>query len=216
VSHNSFVWVWYDLFRFQHQPLSKERALHRTLHVSHDSFRISVTCLIHMCEYSCDMTHSYVCDMTYSYSPWSKERTLHRTWHESHNSFRISVTYFIHVWDLARHVTLNESCHMWMRHVTYEHVMSRETSDPRLLVSYKWVMSHMNESCHTHLMTVAASDPLLLANCSPAWSRATPVYIYNMLIYSYKYFMYIYNLWIMYIYIYICIYEHHELQSGMM
>jgi len=103
-----------------------------------------------MCEYSCDMTHTYVCDMTFSYSPWSKERTLHRTWHESHNSFRISVTYFIHVWDLARHVTLSESCHMWMRHVTYEHVMSREASDPRLLVSYKWVMSHMNESCHTH------------------------------------------------------------------
>jgi len=45
-------------------------------------------------------------------------------------------SFYVHetvCWEIGiRHVThMNESCHIWMSHVTYE-----------------WVMSHMNESCH--------------------------------------------------------------------
>ena len=38
---------------------------------------------------------------------------------------------------------MNESCHIWMSHVTYE-----------------WVMSHMNESCHIWMSHVTWTRPI--------------------------------------------------------
>jgi len=45
---------------------------------------------------------------------------------------------------------MNESC-LWMSHVTYEWVMSHLNESCHIWmthVTYEWVMSHMNESCH--------------------------------------------------------------------
>jgi len=57
---------------------------------------------------------------------------------------------------------MNESCHIWMSHVTYKWVMShimsihwwRWPSPSRSHVTHDWVMSHMNESCHTWMSHV--------------------------------------------------------------
>jgi len=57
---------------------------------------------------------------------------------------------------------MNESCYIWMSHVSYEWVMSHMShvthaeglqwcgtpSCTMSHVTYEWVMSHMNESCH--------------------------------------------------------------------
>jgi len=61
-----------------------------------------------------------------------------------------------HIW--MSHVTyewvvphMNESCHIWMSHVTYEWVMSHMNKSHHIWMShvtYEWVVSHMNESCH--------------------------------------------------------------------
>jgi len=45
----------------------------------------------------------------------------------------------------------NESCHVWMSHVTCGWVMSHMNESCHIWMShvtYEWVMSHMNESCH--------------------------------------------------------------------
>ena len=65
---------------------------------------------------------------------------------------------------------MNESCHIWMSHVTYEQVMSQTneschswmshlvTKKPyphqTSHVTYESVMSHMNESCHIWMSRV--------------------------------------------------------------
>jgi len=43
---------------------------------------------------------------------------------------------------------MNESCHIWMSHVTYE-----------------WVMSHMNESCHTQHVRRWAEHEFFCGQC---------------------------------------------------
>ena len=46
---------------------------------------------------------------------------------------------------------INESCHIWMRHFTYEWVTSHMNESRHIWMShvtYEWVTSHMNESCH--------------------------------------------------------------------
>ena len=46
---------------------------------------------------------------------------------------------------------MNESCHIWMSHVTYEWVMSHMNESCHIWTShvpFEWVMSQMNESCH--------------------------------------------------------------------
>ena len=48
-------------------------------------------------------------------------------------------------------VVMSESCHVWMRHVTYELVLFHMTEVCHIWMSpvtHEWVMSHMNESCH--------------------------------------------------------------------
>ena len=58
---------------------------------------------------------------------------------------------------------MDESCHIWMSHVTYEWVMSRMNTSTtrtsriftRLCSSmYEWVMSHMNESYNVEMSNV--------------------------------------------------------------
>jgi len=51
---------------------------------------------------------------------------------------RILSSLFSSVSHMWRSRFMNESCHIWMSHVTYEWVMSHMD---------EWVMSHMNESC---------------------------------------------------------------------
>ena len=61
-----------------------------------------------------------------------------------------------------RHVTyegvlshMNESCHIWMRHVTYEGVLSHMNESCHIWmrhVTYECVMSHMNAACHESVM----------------------------------------------------------------
>jgi len=148
--------------------------------VRHDSF-ICESWLIHMW----DMTHSYVRhdsfiweirlfhmgDMTHSYV--------------RHDSF-ICETWLIHMWDkthsYVRHEYLTQSSvllawrgwvlsyidqsyelfmsHIWMRHVTYEWVISNLDESCHTWkshITYEWVMSRVNESCHTwmHHVTYA-------------------------------------------------------------
>jgi len=48
---------------------------------------------------------------------------------------------------------MNESCHAWMSHVTYEWVMSRMNESCHIWESrrtHAWVMSHRNEPYHKH------------------------------------------------------------------
>ena len=53
---------------------------------------------------------------------------------------------------LAPHSRMNESCHVFMSHVTYGWVISRtclvNLHRTPIWISHEWVMSHMNESCH--------------------------------------------------------------------
>jgi len=57
---------------------------------------------------------------------------------------------------------MNESCHIWMSHVTYEWVMwymneSCHIWMSHVTVTYEWVMSHMNESCYIWMRHVFLS-----------------------------------------------------------
>ena len=48
---------------------------------------------------------------------------------------------------------MNEPCHIWMSHVTYEGVMSHMNESCHIWMShvpYKGVMSHINESCQIY------------------------------------------------------------------
>ena len=99
----------------------------------HSSVRSYVTWLIHM------WRDSFVRDITHSYVTW-----LIHVWRDSfvRDITHSYVTWLIHVWrdSFVRDMWTswwmptchsNESCHIWMSHVTH-----------------KWVTSHMNESCH--------------------------------------------------------------------
>ena len=56
---------------------------------------------------------------------------------------------------------MSESCHVWLSHVTYKHtyICGKDRTSSRgqsaschlriSHVTYVWVMSHMNETCHT-------------------------------------------------------------------
>jgi len=57
-------------------------------------------------------------------------------------------------YELAR---MNESCHIWMIHVTYEWGMSHMNESCHVWmrhVSHEWVMSRMNEACLTWMSHV--------------------------------------------------------------
>ena len=63
---------------------------------------------------------------------------------------------------------MNESCHMWMSHVTYEWVMT--LVPPRgLIKSFEWVMSHINESCHIWMSHVTCEWVMSHMNESWLW-----------------------------------------------
>ena len=96
--------------------------------------------------YMCVMTHSYVCHDLFICVTWLI--------HICDTTFSISLLYitFIYVtWLVMSHV--NESCHIWTSHVTYERVMSHMNESCHMWMShvtYERVMSHMNESCHIY------------------------------------------------------------------
>ena len=73
---------------------------------------------------------------------------------------------------------MNESCHIWMSHVTYEWVMSHMNESCHIWMShvtYEWVMSHTNESCHMWMSHVICEWVTSHTNesCHIWMSRAT-------------------------------------------
>jgi len=132
------------------------------IHVSHDSF---------------------VCSMSYLYEIW-----LIHVRHMKYDSFMWDIwnmTHSCETWLIRMSCEMshmNESCFIWMSHVSYERVMSmvglaadvmnkRPTTQLVSLCQlthvnvsfhkYEWVMSHMNESCliwTSHVYYRAHSD----------------------------------------------------------
>jgi len=72
---------------------------------------------------------------------------------------------------------LYESCHVWMRHVTYECVMSRMNESCHIWMShvtYEWVMSRISESCHIWMSHVTYES------CHIAKCHTNLIYINKM------------------------------------
>jgi len=78
------------------------------------------------------------------------------------NTWVSHVTYMVQVWVTSR---MNECWHIWISHVTYEwitnswknHVAFKHMSETChiygtgvSLVTYEWVLAHMNKSCMSH------------------------------------------------------------------
>jgi len=126
---------------------------------------------------------------------------------------------------------MNESCHMWMKHVTYENkkIHERRTMDPseyqlvwQVNQSYRmceWVMAHINKSCHMfvghvthewvmshmneecHVWKKKSMIGVLWIRPSTNWYGKLYASIVYIHIYIYTY-IYIH----IYVYIHICIY----------
>ena len=92
----------------------------------------------------CEMTH--LCE--HSYVKWLiYVSTCEMTHLREHSLILLDMCVYQH---MSR---MNESCHIWMCHVTYECVTSHINESRRYVVvsahvTSEWVMSHMNESCH--------------------------------------------------------------------
>jgi len=87
---------------------------------------------------------SFICDKTYSYVTW----LIHG---ESVISCILThPTSIVYIWQA-------KSCRIWMCHVTYKWVMSHMNESRHIWMSHvtnEWVMSHMNVSCHTWMSHV--------------------------------------------------------------
>jgi len=95
-------------------------------------------------------------------------------------------------------LAINESCHTWLRHVTYKWVMSYEwvrflrmshvphawvvfrMNEPCPIwmshVLYEWVMTHMNESCYISMSRFAKGFAVAVAmhESCPIWMSHDP------------------------------------------
>ena len=93
------------------------------------------SCLRKMESCMCDIAHSCMCQVT----------------------FATPQALFV-VFHVFMMLLMNESCHIWMSHVTYELFMPHMNESCHAWMShvtYKWVMSHTNESCHKQMKHVA-------------------------------------------------------------
>jgi len=98
-----------------------------------------------MTPYMCVMTHPTT-DMTHPTTHWKQRcNTLQHTATRCNTlqTMYWSTNLLNALWSEAHHRVMRQrqSCPIWMGHVTHEWVMS----------SYEWVMSRMNESCHTYI-----------------------------------------------------------------
>jgi len=101
---------------------------------------------------------SYMCAMTHAYVTWFKNMCVH-IWKVFHLVLVLSHIRMIHVlceWIISH---MNEPCHTWTSHVTYERVVHVNMSCPmrKSHVTIEWDVSrinnrrviHMNKSCCT-------------------------------------------------------------------
>jgi len=149
----------------------------KTLVISH------VTWLIHMWHDSSiwDMTHSYVTWLIHMWHDsficktlvisliqmFLKKRRLHPlpllSMHESCHIWMSHVTY---EWAMSH---TNESCCIWMSHVAYEWVMSHVNTSRHIwvtVITYQRVMSRMSESCHVQMSHITREFVMSRENAS--------------------------------------------------
>jgi len=94
-----------------------------------------------------------------------------------HGAYKCIVAAITSYWWVMSY--MNESCHIWMSHVTYEWVMSHMNESWRIWMShftYEWVMSHMNESFHIWISHI-------IYECIIAWGIAHMNESWHMQIY---------------------------------
>jgi len=95
----------------------------------------------------CGMTHSYVTGHSYVTRPiYMRYDSFIRDMPRSY------ATWPIHTWhDSSICDSMDESCHIWMSHATYEWAASHMNTACHVWISHvidDWVMSRMDEGCH--------------------------------------------------------------------
>ena len=104
------------------------------------------SCLRELARWMCGIAHSCMCHVTFA--------TPQALFVAFHIFMMLLMNESCHIW--MSHVTyelfmphMNEPCHVWMSHVTYKRVMSHTNESRHILMSHvthEWVMSHTNES----------------------------------------------------------------------
>jgi len=122
---------------------------------------VSCNIMSHMNE-SC---HIWMSHVTSNESRYKRvyPRSLKESCHIWRSQWVIWMRHVTYEWVMS-HMT--GSCHICMSHVTYEWVMSPVNESCHIWMShvtYEWVTSHMNESCHLKWVTLHTSLPQRLS-----------------------------------------------------